>query len=297
MKKRSINSNKSHHTNSINEVEEEANKKIILNTDTTIGKVKVSPIKNNIIEKFDLNLNQIKIINKCVDHNKEFEALCISCRYLICSKCTMFNNIHKYHDYKTLEEGYEYINSRIRQIREMKFMDVERIKFNLFKLQELRIKMEKDKNENMLKIESIFDNLLKDISKRKDIVIQNIKNCFDEEISKIKEREIRWETKEIIIKDLLSLQSSQLNENFLINSKNILDGLEFLSEDLSQQTFYPYININNEFIFQVSNEKSNFIRIERKINDNYIIIDKDKLSLLYDNYIGVSKGVPMEMMC
>jgi hypothetical protein len=159
----------------------------------------------------------------------------------------------------------------------------------------------KDKDDIIYKTENIFESLMKDISIRKERVIENIKSSYDEEILKIKDRELRWETKEIVIKDLLSLQSSQIYENFLINSKNILEGLEFLSEDLTIQTYFPYIDVNTEFKYQIydkgSSSGSSFIRVERRANENCLIIDKDKLSLLFENYISISKGVPMEMTC
>ena len=206
----------------------------------------------------------------------------------------MFKNTHKEHDYLTLEDGLKYINKQIKTKQEEKYFDINQINFHTFKLQEIRLKMEKSKQEILTEINDIFDTLMKDINNRKEEVINEINFTFEEETKKIREKEFIWETKEEVIKNIIELKLQQKDELLLINCKNILEGLEFLSEPLTIEKYYPYIDVNTEFCCDLSKIKCKIINKDPRF---LIEIDSSSISQLFDDFIKISKGVSMAVKC
>lgn len=209
----------------------------------------------------------------------------------------MYKNIHKLHEYTSLEEGATYIKKEIRELYDK--LNIDFAQAYAFKLQEIRLKMEKSRMEFQRELEETFDCLSKSINQRKEELLQELNEEFASEMEKIREIEIKWETKDEVLKNIVDLQLQKKDEALLLNCNNILEGLEFIQEKKTTHKFHQFIDLDLTFTLDISKlvSKNKDKGSKTSINMNKITIPHEKFTNLFDEFGKVSKGVPVEVEC
>lgn len=222
---------------------------------------------------------------------------------MICPNCAMFTNLHKNHNIINFEETVKYIKDKIKNIENNKLFDIDHTQFNSFKLQEIRLKMEKTRQGFIKDIECKFKEIIEEFNNRKLYLLNELDNLFITEMNKIKEKEELWELKSYKIKEILLILSCNDKDLLVYNSSNMLEGLEFITQELKVEEFNQFIDLSLDFELNFSNIVDKKVKIY-KIDNNNINSINFSVEISLDNFIdlidGIGKfslGVPVEVTC
>ena len=179
----------------------------------------------------------------CREHNRVFEGLCKSCECVICPSCVMFGK-HKKHDVLSLKQGAMYIRKSIDNQLVKGILKKEFSEEKLLKIKENGLIMEKEKAETVKKIEAIFKGITDTLRNRKEFLINEINNKFDEERQKIDSAENEWSYKLDLSEKLNQFLNDKNDAFVLANTKFIMDGLRKLNEKITFNELNVYNNID-----------------------------------------------------
>lgn len=236
-------------------------KKIINNND------KINQYKNN---------NYYGEFEICKLHNKHYEALCITCKELICSTCAMFKNKHVNHNYVNLEEGSKFIRKEISKNIDKKYFEKDYTEIPLLKLKEIRLNLEKTRHELKSQMEDVFEYIIFELNKRKRVLEDEINQLIDIEVFNIREREIVWEKREKIAKEILKLNSSRDDSQLLLHSGEILNGLDSLSEGSLTLNVHTFYDLEYPLRLEVNTSKNKLCFYEDPKNNKFDVYENDK---------------------
>ena len=214
----------------------------------------------------------------CREHNRVFEGLCKSCECVICPSCVMFGK-HKKHDVLSLKQGAMYIRKSIDNQLVKGILKKEFSEEKLLKIKENGLIMEKEKAETVKKIEAIFKGITDTLRNRKEFLINEINNKFDEERQKIDSAENEWSYKLDLSEKLNQFLNDKNDAFVLANTKFIMDGLRKLNEKITFNELNVYNNIDTSLkVDNIQDENEQPIIQEFTLDDliegfsNYISI-------------------------
>ena len=214
----------------------------------------------------------------CREHNRVFEGLCKSCECVICPSCVMFGK-HKKHDVLSLKQGAMYIRKSIDNQLVKGVLKKEFSEEKLLKIKENGLIMEKEKAETVKKIEAIFKGITDTLRNRKEFLINEINNKFDEERQKIDSAENEWSYKLDLSEKLNQFLNDKNDAFVLANTKFIMDGLRKLNEKITFNELNVYNNIDTSLkVDNIQDENEQPIIQEFTLDDliegfsNYISI-------------------------
>ena len=214
----------------------------------------------------------------CREHNRVFEGLCKSCECVICPSCVMFGK-HKKHDVLSLKQGAMYIRKSIDNQLVKGILKKEFSEEKLLKIKENGLIMEKEKAETVKKIEAIFKGITDTLKNRKEFLINEINNKFDEERQKIDSAENEWSYKLDLSEKLNQFLNDKNDAFVLANTKFIMDGLRKLNEKITFNELNVYNNIDTSLkVDNIQDENEQPIIQEFTLDDliegfsNYISI-------------------------
>ena len=214
----------------------------------------------------------------CREHNRNFEGLCKTCECVICPSCVMFGK-HKKHDVLSLKQGAMYIRKSIDNQLVKGVLKKEFSEEKLLKIKENSLIMEKEKAETVKKIEAIFKGITDTLKNRKEFLINEINNKFDEERQKIDSAENEWSYKLDLSEKLNQFLNDKNDAFVLANTKFIMDGLRKLNEKITFNELNVYNNIDTSLkVDNIQDENEQPIIQEFTLDDliegfsNYISI-------------------------
>ena len=214
----------------------------------------------------------------CREHNRNFEGLCKTCECVICPSCVMFGK-HKKHDVLSLKQGAMYIRKSIDNQLVKGVLKKEFSEEKLLKIKENSLIMEKEKAETVKKIEAIFKGITDTLRNRKEFLINEINNKFDEERQKIDSAENEWSYKLDLSEKLNQFLNDKNDAFVLANTKFIMDGLRKLNEKITFNELNVYNNIDTSLkVDNIQDENEQPIIQEFTLDDliegfsNYISI-------------------------
>ena len=214
----------------------------------------------------------------CREHNRNFEGLCKTCECVICPSCVMFGK-HKKHDVLSLKQGAMYIRKSIDNQLVKGVLKKEFSEEKLLKIKENGLIMEKEKAETVKKIEAIFKGITDTLRNRKEFIINEINNKFDEERQKIDSAENEWSYKLDLSEKLNQFLNDKNDAFVLANTKFIMDGLRKLNEKITFNELNVYNNIDTSLkVDNIQDENEQPIIQEFTLDDliegfsNYISI-------------------------
>jgi len=162
---------------------------------------------------------------------------------VICPSCVMFGK-HKKHDVLSLKQGAMYIRKSIDNQLVKGILKKEFSEEKLLKIKENGLIMEKEKAETVKKIEAIFKGITDTLRNRKEFLINEINNKFDEERQKIDSAENEWSYKLDLSEKLNQFLNDKNDAFVLANTKFIMDGLRKLNEKITFNELNVYNNID-----------------------------------------------------
>lgn len=184
-------------------------------------------------------------VGKCPEHQRNYEGFCKICKVVICPSCVMFGS-HKKHDVLTLKQGAMFIR---REIDNGMFKGLLKKDFSETKILAIRengLIIEKSKTETVQKIEGTFKGINHALKERKNFLISEINQKFNEQRKKIEDAESDWCCKEDISEKMTQFFNDKNDSFLLANSKFIMEGLRKLNEKLSFTELEIYNNISTD---------------------------------------------------
>ena len=186
-------------------------------------------------------------IGKCPSHDRAYEGFCKLCTVVICPSCVMFG-AHKKHDILTLKQGAMFIRREIDTAMFKGLLKKETSETKILSIRENGLIIEKSKTETVQKLEAIFKGIVHCLKARRDFLINEINQKFNDQRQKIEDAEGDWCCKEDIIEKMGQFYSDK-NDTFLLsNSKFIMEGLRKMNEKLTFTELEIYNNIGTDLI-------------------------------------------------
>ena len=244
--------------------------------------------KNSGVEEFPLNFDILEKLRKknsekknkkerCKEHGKKLELICLSDNQQICVDCVLFG-IHKNCDYDKKENYLEFVKNKVKYLEKI-FLDIsENNQFLGFN------KMEEQKELFSKKIETVFINIEDFFISKKKEILNHLANIFDDlelahsEIYKKKKKIENQKDKWIFNFNQLKKEINLENPSFSMLIKKLKPNSEFensfkvIDENKKElkKLEYLFLNkkINNfELIFNFADLKKNF-KDNLKIKEN-----------------------------
>ena len=189
-------------------------------------------------------------IGKCKEHQRPYEGFCKICKVVICPSCVMFG-AHKKHDVLTLKQGAMFVRREIDKAMFKGLLKKELSETNILSIRENGLIIEKAKTETVQKLETTFKGIVHCLKARRDTLIKEINQKFNEQRQKIEDAESDWCCKEDITEKMMQFYKEK-NESFLLaNSKFIMEGLRKLNEKLSFTELEIYNNIGTDLTIEL----------------------------------------------
>ena len=186
-------------------------------------------------------------VGKCPLHDRAYEGFCKLCTVIVCPSCVMFGS-HKKHDIMTLKQGAMFIRREIDTAMFKGLLKKETSETKILSIRENGLIIEKSKTETVQKLEAIFKGIVHCLKARRDFLINEINQKFNEQRQKIDDAEGDWCCKEDIIEKMGQFYNDK-NDGFLLsNSKFIMEGLRKMNEKLSFTELEIYNNIGTDLI-------------------------------------------------
>ena len=155
---------------------------------------------------------------------------------------------HKKHDILTLKQGAMFIRREIDTAMFKGLLKKETSETKILSIRENGLIIEKSKTETVQKLEATFKGIVHCLKARRDFLINEINQKFNEQRQKIEDAEGDWCCKEDIIEKMGQFYSDK-NDNFLLsNSKFIMEGLRKMNEKLSFTELEIYNNIGTDLV-------------------------------------------------
>ena len=186
-------------------------------------------------------------VGKCPSHDRAFEGFCKLCTVIVCPSCVMFG-AHKKHDILTLKQGAMFMRREIDTAMFKGLLKKETSETKILSIRENGLIIEKSKTETVQKLEATFKGIVHCLKARRDFLINEINQKFNEQRQKIEEAEGDWCCKEDIIEKMGQFYNDK-NDNFLLsNSKFIMEGLRKMNEKLTFTELEIYNNIGTDLV-------------------------------------------------
>ena len=186
-------------------------------------------------------------IGKCPSHDRAYEGFCKLCSVVVCPSCVMFGS-HKKHDILTLKQGAMFIRREIDTAMFKGLLKKETSETKILSIRENGLIIEKSKTETVQKLEATFKGIVHCLKARRDFLINEINQKFNEQRQKIEDAEGDWCCKEDIIEKMGQFYSDK-NDTFLLsNSKFIMEGLRKMNEKLTFTELEIYNNIGTDLV-------------------------------------------------
>ena len=189
-------------------------------------------------------------VGKCKEHQRNYEGFCKICNVLICPSCSMFGS-HKKHDVLTLKQGAMFIRREIDNGMFKGLLKKEYSETKILTIRENGLIIEKSKTETVQKLEATFKGIVHCLKARRDFLINEINQKFNEQRQKIEDAESDWCCKEDITEKMLQFYNDKNDSFLLTNSKFIMEGLRKINEKLTFTELEVYNNIGTDLIIEL----------------------------------------------
>jgi len=189
-------------------------------------------------------------VGKCNEHQRNYEGFCKICNVLVCPSCVMFGS-HKKHDVLTLKQGAMFIRREIDNGIFKGLLKKETSETKILAIRENGLIIEKSKTETVQKLEATFKGIVHCLKARRDFLINEINQKFNEQNQKIDDAETDWCYKEDITDKMTQFYNDKNDAFLLSNSKFIMEGLRKLNEKLSFTELEIYNNIGTDLTIEL----------------------------------------------
>ena len=189
-------------------------------------------------------------VGKCKEHQRNYEGFCKICNVVICPSCSMFGT-HKKHDVLTLKHGAMFIRREIDNGMFKGLLKKETSETKILTIRENGLIIEKSKTETVQKLEATFKGIVHCLKARRDFLINEINQKFNEQRQKIEDAESDWCCKEDITEKMLQFYNDKNDSFLLTNSKFIMEGLRKINEKLTFTELEVYNNIGTDLIIEL----------------------------------------------
>jgi len=189
-------------------------------------------------------------VGKCKEHQRIYEGFCKVCNVLICPSCSMFGS-HKKHDVLTLKQGAMFIRREIDNGMFKGLLKKETSETKILSIRENGLIIEKSKTETVQKLEATFKGIVHCLKARRDFLINEINQKFNEQRQKIEDAESDWCCKEDITDKMIQFYKDKNDSFLLANSKFIMEGLRKLNEKLTFTELEIYNNIGTDLTIEL----------------------------------------------
>ena len=184
-------------------------------------------------------------VGRCPEHQRQYEGFCKLCYVVVCPSCVMFG-AHKKHDILTLKQGAMFIRREIDNGMSKGLLKKEATETKILSIRENGLIIEKSKTETVQKLEATFKGIIHCLKARKELLINEINQKFNEQRQKIEDAESDWCCKEDIIEKMTQFNNEKNDAFLLSNSKFIMEGLRKLNEKLTFTEIEIYNNIGTD---------------------------------------------------
>ena len=214
----------------------------------------------------------------CPIHKRQVEGYCQNCKCYLCSSCMFMSpNVHKGHDFLSLEELSFYLRTMIDENSEL---------FKHEYCEKPSVNVRQAKNSLSTQTKSLIDRITKEsdklieiIKKRRDELINSLKNNMDEQMKILNELDEKWKTKMNVSQQITKIQTDQNDQNVYENLIPIMKGISMLKEGPT---------INN---YKTITDYNPNIKIKNIIGckDEYINLNMDEFVEVLNNMFTISE--------
>lgn len=189
----------------------------------------------------------------------------------------MFKNLHSMHNYITINEGKVFIRKKILTALNKNLLQKDYTEIPILKLKEALLTLEKQKQEILSQVETKIEEIIVELNNKKREILDKINEKIEREIKIIKEREALWLEKEHITHKILEWNCNRNNsdELLLINSKEILNGLEIIEENYSSIHVKQFFELNTKMRICFKNIENKKVFSSEKAENMNIGADKN----------------------
>ncbi len=110
---------------------------------------------------------------------------------MICATCVMFGD-HKKHDVTSLKEGVIYLRNSIAHELKKGILRKDYTESHVLEIREYHLKLEKFKNDTIKRIDDIFKDLISTLKERKNYILNDLTEKFNEEKHRVLKDENKW---------------------------------------------------------------------------------------------------------
>lgn len=171
-------------------------------------------------------------IGRCQVHDRQNEAFCEVCKYVVCPSCLMFGD-HIGHKVLSPGQAVRLIRDLMDKANKAGKLSPDYSDRYLNDIRENKSKMQKGQNNVMAFIQEHFANIIKVLKTRRLELIEAIEAHFAKELFIVEESEKNWEEKEKIAKKIQEISQGQSDEELLVNCFMILNGIDSLDSPVT----------------------------------------------------------------
>jgi hypothetical protein len=150
-----------------------------------------------------------------------------------------------------LKQGAMYIRREIDNGMFKGLLKKETSETKILAIRENGLIIEKSKTDTVQKLESIFKGIVHCLKARRDFLINEINQKFNEQRQKIEDAEGDWCCKEDITEKMTQFYNDKNDSFLLANSKFIMEGLRKLNEKLTFTELEIYNNIGTDLTIEL----------------------------------------------
>ena len=215
----------------------------------------------------------------CSIHKRQVEGYCQNCKCYLCSSCMFMSpNVHKGHDFLSLEELSYYLRTMIDQNSEL-------FKHEYCEKPSVNVRQAKNslstQTKNLIdRVTKESDKLIEIIKNRRDELINKLKTNMDEQMKILNDLDESWKNKMNISQQITKIQIDQSDQIVYENLIPIMKGISTLKQG-------PKINS-----YQTITDYNPNIRIKNVIGskDEFITLNIDELSEVLNNMFQISEN-------
>ena len=161
-----------------------------------------------------MTTNKEKTLLTCPIHKRNVEGYCENCKCYLCSSCMFMSpNVHKGHDFLSLEELSFYLRTVIDQNSEL-------FKYEYCEKPSVNVRQAKNSLNNQTKtlidrITKESDKLIDIIKNRGDELINQIKNNLNEQMKILNDLDEKWKNKMNISQQITKIQTDKDDQIYM----------------------------------------------------------------------------------
>ena len=207
----------------------------------------------------------------CSIHKEPAKHYCNSCLQIICEKCKEAE-LHDNHEILSLKQGALILRKKIDQSISNRILSNEILCNYILEFKKRKLLLLSSQQNTTDKLNDTINSIIDILLLRKNSLIDEINNKFDESQNRLKKAEKSWSQKEKIIYEINNLYKRKDKNHLFLYTKFIIGGIKLLDQKITRNKLEIFSNLSEciflEFPFKNLTNKLNDNKYSKKEEDN-----------------------------